>query len=815
MVVTGETGCGKTTQIPQFLLESDRACRVVVAQPRRLAAVGVATRVADEMALPIGEEVGYMVRGDSKAGARTRLVFCTYGVLLRRLQADPLLQGIDYVVLDEVHERGLESDFALALLASALQRGAKLKLILMSATISTEKFATYLGERTAIPTANLGPSAQSTPAPVLSIPGFTFPVSEFHKNDYEALVRPTGEDGIGLGGGIGGRRRKGDVDMDLLVRLVLCLAMGANKGGDAEKAKGSAMFARATGSVLVFMPGVPEISRFISLVQDAWASRVQYLPSSFDGSDGGAVPTLKLLSLHGQLSPAEQRRVFEPCGRGELKVVVATNVAEASVTIPDVTVVVDSCRVKEMAYDEEKQMAALVTKMASQDSLRQRRGRAGRVQAGRCFCSVTAHTHSTLPPTAVPEMLRAPLDRLVLQIKAMDLDESVSQLLRRCPDPPTRSAVTFATGALVRIQALDAEEALTPLGRHLAALPCSPKVGRLLIFGCLLRCAAPASVVAAYLTSRSPFLSASEPEARNAVDAARARLLKSCSPSCRSDHLLLVEALRGFEACSGASERRRYCRDNALSFDRVQEILQLQSELLDGVAALGFVSSSREALNPRAPCNANADKPLVVSAALCAGLYPQLAKILRPPKRFVEVMGSALEREVHGKELKFFLPLLPDEQAGGGSGGDARKREDNDDNFDIDTKNMQRVFLHPSSVNVTNATFQASPFVLYGERQATANASGERAYIRDTTEVTSFPLLFFGGKLEAQYADGTVTVDGWIKFSAPGRLVALVGALRRELDGLLLAKMADPDLDLDSSPVLAATCRLLACNGQG
>jgi HrpA-like RNA helicase len=765
------------------------------------------------MAVPIGDEVGYMVRGDSKAGARTRLVFCTYGVLLRRLQADPLLQGVDYVVLDEVHERGLESDFALALLASALQRGAKLKLILMSATISTDKFAIYLGERTAIPTANLGPSAQIVPAPVLAIPGFTFPVTEFHKNDYEALVRPTGEDGIGLGGGIGGRRRKGDVDMDLLVRLVLCLAtgLGDKKGGDAEAAKSSAMFARATGTVLVFMPGVPEISRFISLVQDAWASRGQYLPSSFGGSDGGSVPILKLLSLHGQLSPAEQRRVFEPCGRGELKVVVATNVAEASVTIPDVTVVIDSCRVKEMAYDEEKQMAALVTKMASQDSLRQRRGRAGRVQAGRCFRSVTAHTHSTLPPTAVPEMLRAPLDRLVLQIKAMDLEESVSQLLRRCPDPPTRSAVLFATGALVRIQALDAEEALTPLGRHLAALPCSPKVGRLLIFGCLLRCAAPASVVAAYLTSRSPFLSAAEPEARNAVDAARARLLKSCAPSCRSDHLLLVEALRGFEACSGASERRRYCRDNALSFDRAQEILQLQAELLDGVAALGFVSSSREALNPRAPCNAHADKPLVVSAALCAGLYPQLAKILRPPKRFVEVMGSALEREVHGKELKFFLPLLPDEQTGG---GDASKNVDNDD-FDIDTKNMQRVFLHPSSVNVTNATFQASPFVLYGERQATANAAGERAYIRDTTEVTSFPLLFFGGKLEAQYADGTVTVDGWIKFSAPGRLVALVGALRRELDGLLLAKMADPDLDLDSSPVLAATCRLLACNGQG
>lgn len=828
MVVTGETGCGKTTQVPQFLAECDRGCRIVVAQPRRLAAVGVASRVADEMAVPIGDEVGYMVRGDSQASKLTRLVFCTYGVLLRRLQADPLLDAIDYVVLDEVHERGLESDFALALLVSAVQRGSKLKIVLMSATISTDKFATYLGEK-------LGghggkgsaPILPGTvfPAPVLSIPGFTFPVREFYKGDFEAILRPVpdGEAAAVAGYGpalIGGRRRKGELDYDLLTRLVLSLAVGMPAPPrDAD----SLDLSRASGSILVFMPGVPEISRLISLLSDAWPERAQHLPQGCSNGDSAPAPILKFLALHGNLSPQEQRQVFEPCRRGELKIVVATNVAEASVTIPDVTVVVDSCRVKEMDYDAERQMSALVMKLASQDSLRQRRGRAGRVSAGRCFRCITKHTFSGLPPHSVPEMLRALLDRLVLQIKAMDLPESVQALLRRCPDPPSRSAVSSAQISLSRIQALDADDALTPLGRHLAALPCDPKVGRLLLFGCLLRVAYPASAVAACLTSRSPFLSAAEPEARARVNAARSAFAKA-TPGIRSDHLVVVAALEGFSDCAGQGEKRRFCKNNALSFDRMQEICQLQSELLEGMVSLGFIDSVREGLQLRpAPsaANANSAQPTVVAAALCAGLYPQLAKIIRPPKRFADVMGSALEKDVQGKELKFFIPMPSEDETGSAVAAEASadsaasKSVSHPEDFDIDTRHLLRVFIHPSSVNFDNARFQASPFVLYGERQLATNASAssDKAYIRDTTEVTAFPLLFFGGKLEAQYSEGTVTIDGWIKFSAPGRLVALVQALRRAVDALLLRKIADPSFNLGESVELAACCKLLAGGG--
>jgi len=317
IVVTGETGCGKTTQCPSFIYEENPKAKIVVCQPRRLAAVSVATRVAEELACSIGEDVGYMVKGDSKATNSTRIVFCTYGVILRRLQDDPDLQAVDYVVLDEIHERGIESDFTLALLMSALSRRNNLKLILMSATISTDKFADYLGQSLNIP-----------PAPILSIPGQTFPVTQYYKKDYEEIVRNRPLNQFKDDNDyddeyeevqehlIGGKQRKGDIDYDLMVRLIMCLAEGYDGG----------MLERAQGSILVFMPGVAEISKLIRL-----------LTTTFNESNSAFSPTI--MPLHGNLSPQEQRKVFESSSK--LKIVVATNVAEASVTIIDVTVVID------------------------------------------------------------------------------------------------------------------------------------------------------------------------------------------------------------------------------------------------------------------------------------------------------------------------------------------------------------------------------------------------------------------------------------------------------------------------------------------
>ena len=254
---------------------------------------------------------------------------------------------------------------------------------------------------------------------------FSVLVEEFYRSDFEEAVyafEQQRHEDSGEWGNESNYRRKGDIDYCLLVALISCLVRG---DGD-----GSAMLKRATGALLIFMPGVQEIVKLISMLQ-----------SKFGGKDARINgKTIKIMSLHGGLSPVEQKKVFQAVGPFEIKIVVSTNVAEASVTIPDVTIVIDSCRVKEIGFNTETQMSSLQTKFASKDSLRQRRGRAGRVQAGRCFRIITTNTFQKLPAYSVPEMARVPLDNLLLQIASMKLSESCFQILARCPDPPDVSS---------------------------------------------------------------------------------------------------------------------------------------------------------------------------------------------------------------------------------------------------------------------------------------------------------------------------------------------------------------------------------------
>ncbi|CAN0117900.1 unnamed protein product, partial [Ectocarpus fasciculatus] len=514
VLVSGETGCGKTTQIPQFLLEEWEEggppggggpddLRVLVTQPRRIAAVGVAQRVADERCERLGAGVGYKIRGESKAGPDTRLLFCTTGLLLRRMQGDPRLEELTHLVVDEVHERHLDADFLLALLIGILPKRPKLKVILMSATLDTARFAAYFGGLSGLPGGK---------TPVLHIPGRTFPVRDLYLEDAIAATghRPrlkrkqasatpgtTGGGGDsaaaaaaasakpdeGSGGGAGRpgglegpshwlqefeeeeeedeeelaqqereRGALGGVDMDrvdedhldyeLLVSLVLYSVspqgereLGLRGGGGEE---GDDDDRGVSGSVLVFMPGTMEIDRLCRELEHAT-----------EGGQG-----LCVLPLHGSLPPQRQRAVFDPPPRGKRKVVVSTNIAETSITIPDATVVLDSCRVKEMGYDVARQMPRLQESWASQDSLTQRKGRAGRVREGVSFKLLRRKTFARLPAHGTPEIKRVPLDHLVLQIKALGVEEHPSVVLARALDPPDPKAVQDAVDVLTDLKAL-------------------------------------------------------------------------------------------------------------------------------------------------------------------------------------------------------------------------------------------------------------------------------------------------------------------------------------------------------------------------
>eukprot|EP00887_Chlorella_sp_A99_P002300 scaffold10.g2300.t1 len=627
---------GKRGEVPQYLLEQaiaageGAACNIICTQPRRIAAIGLAARVAAERSeqargtgalrrgagarvppaagAPVGGTVGYSVRLDSKQSARTRLLFCTTGILLRRLLGDPAL-------------RTIESDLLLLLLRDLLASGRapRLRVVLMSATADAGLFAAYferpLGRRPGM----------------LSIPGFTHPVTDLFLEDALeatgfAVGRGSkwarrggggGEEG-GPGGEEGGPGGAGAaaagysdqtqaslanideslVNTDLIEALVAHVVStaaaaqqepqrGGGGGGGGGGGKDDA------NAILVFAPGVEDISRICR--QLAASPRLR----------GG----VQVLPLHGGLPPSQQARVFDRPPRGTVKVVVSTNVAETSLTIDDIVCVIDTGRVKEMGFDPARGIARLQETWVSQASAQQRRGRAGR--------------------------------GLVLDVKGiMGGAADVGTLLAEMITPPEPAATQEALASLQLIGALEGGGAqeLTPLGAHLTRMPTDPRIAKarrrqnnsfinnnmstalhlaqMLIYGALLRCLDPVLTIAAAQGFGRPVFF-SPPDRREEAEAAKRALVAHVAGS-KSDHLAVVAAYNSWRAAvleGGHSSGREFCGANYVSDQAMESIDAGRRQYADILLDLGFVHGRYPA------CVADAR---IVKAALCSGFYPQV-----------------------------------------------------------------------------------------------------------------------------------------------------------------------------------------------
>ena len=510
VVVSADTGAGKTTQVPQLVLDDmigrgeGARCSMVVTQPRRISAIGVASRVAEERCERVGDTVGYSIRGESRRSAKTRILLCTTGVLLRRLQCDADLGTLSHVFVDEVHERDLSTDFLLIIMRELLVKRPRLKLVLMSATLNAQLFAKYF---------------KAFDPFVATVPGRAHPVKAFFLEDALELTRlridarhecavggfkskqatKRGEPNplVGLTKREWARRLPdyGDdvhaslsaldpacVNYDLVVRL--CEEIFRVDKDDDDDAPRRRVFETVndddTGAILVFMPGLAEIT-----------ATVEKLRASRD-LEGRAT----IHALHSQLSTAEQSAIFGRPKPGTRKIVVSTNIAETSITIDDVVYVLDCARVKENRYDADRGLATLEEVFVSRAAARQRRGRAGRVRSGLAFHLVTKEAHDDdFDAYPQPEILRTSLEDLVLQILVLDLGDP-KVFLNKAVSPPTTAAVDRAIELLAGIDALEPMDkddepavpkvaALTALGFHLASLPVEPRVGKLLLVGAM------------------------------------------------------------------------------------------------------------------------------------------------------------------------------------------------------------------------------------------------------------------------------------------------------------------------------------------
>ena len=779
-VISGATGSGKSTQVPRYLLDDaiargeGGAFNCIVTQPRRISATSVAARVAQEFGEKIGEgAVGYQIRLEAKRSSATRILFVTTGVLLRRMSEDPALKGISHVVVDEVHERSLDSDFLLVLLKELLPHRPSLKVVLMSATLNASQFQRFFAPRRA---------SGRKPA-LLEIPGFTHPVQEFYLEDilhvtgwspkqtnHECLKgKPGPADAaeaaafreLGKKGYTDavlqtlGRIEQSTINNELIVLLLEKICIDA-----------------PPGAVLIFVSGLMEITKLHEAALNNHNIR--------SATKGGKL----CIGLHSSLSSAEQNSVFSPAPKGARKIVIATNIAETSITIDDVVYVVDTGRVKETGFDAATRMSTLEERWVSRASANQRRGRAGRVQPGQVFRMYSRYTHDKIfAEHPEPEIRRVPLESLCLSIVHQRLPGGISGFLSKAVEAPDASSVLASVESLRRMGALDENERLTALGSHLATLPVDVRLGKLLVYASLFGCVDHALTLAAALGTKGPFVSPLDK--RDEADAAK----KACARGSESDHLAVVFAYEGWRRAreaGGRAAERAFIEDNFLSWRALGEIEDARRQLRSLLRSSGLLGAEGNAAS-----NNLADPrtlPLL-KAVLVAGLYPNVCRVDMPSA------APAAGGRGGGRGGR-----------GGGRGGASAAPAEPKLVCLNATGEEENAAIHPCSVNYGRAAW-SSRWLIYHQRVRTTNV-----FVRDATPVSPLALLLFGGQLDVRAASGTVTCDRWMTFQASPVAAAMVRETRASLDSVLAAKLSDPSASLEAlgGAVVPAVLRLLA-----
>ncbi|XP_031512635.1 probable ATP-dependent RNA helicase DHX35 isoform X4 [Papio anubis] len=432
VVIVGETGCGKSTQIPQYLAEAGWTAegRVVgVTQPRRVAAVTVAGRVAEERGAVLGHEVGYCIRFDDCTDQlATRIKFLTDGMLVREMMVDPLLTKYSVIMLDEAHERTLYTDIAIGLLKKIQKKRGDLRLIVASATLDADKFRDFFNQN------ETSDPARDTSV-ILTVEGRTFPVDIFYlQSPVPDYIKSTVETVVKI------HQTEGD------------------------------------GDILAFLTGQEEVETVVSmLIEQARAL-----------ARTGMKRHLRVLPMYAGLPSFEQMKVFERVSRSVRKVIVATNVAETSITISGIVYVIDCGFVKLRAYNPRTAIECLVVVPVSQASANQRAGRGGRSRSGKCYRLYTEEAFDKLPQSTVPEMQRSNLAPVILQLKALGID---NVLRFHFMSPPPAQSMVQALELLYALGGLDKDCRLTePLGMRIAEFPLNPMFAKMLLesgnFGC-------------------------------------------------------------------------------------------------------------------------------------------------------------------------------------------------------------------------------------------------------------------------------------------------------------------------------------------
>lgn len=743
LILCGTTGCGKTTQVPQFIFDhytekgKGGECSILVTQPRRISAVTIAQRVAAERLERIGDICGYSIRFDTKLGKCIN--FCTSGVLLRMLHNTPLLEGINVLIIDEIHERDINSDFILVLLQDLLTKRPDLRVILMSATLQAELFSSYFNG-----------------APVINVEGYIHPVKDLFLEDLAVYA----------------------VERQFMTPLLKEASLESEKDRDdmeeyQHPKKGQSKYGvleavteidyvaiqfaieqaqrlvdLSSSSVLVFLPGWEEIKRAKEILERD--------------------PLYQILPLHSSVSSEEQMQCFLPAEPGKLKVILSTNIAESGVTIDDIGAVIDVGRAKEKKYltrkprngaVEEEQttfegtVSQLLQVYASRANCTQRRGRVGRTRPGVCIRLYTRRHFEQLHDFQTPEMLRTPLDSLCLNILSLQLGDP-RIFLSHALEPPPEEYINGAMNRLHELGATTSSGSLTSLGLRLSLLPVDPCSGKMILMGAVLKCLDSALTVAS--VAQTDVFSSQ----RDHREAARLHR-ENFSRGSLSDSIASVNGYNYWVALrSGKTsiEVQQELESRLLSVPQLLMVSRLKKQFFSIIRASSFLGKEMqdkyeddvqgvlpEAFVDGSNYSESAMDVGLVKCVVASGLFPNIAVNT-------------------GKRLM---------------------------------RTKEEMFVSPSTDSVVYKTRQKNiqqPFFVYNE--ISRSQETRRLHVRGLTGISLWTMLLMGTPsmpVTFRHDLSLGIVDGWVVFRASFNVLELVRKFKVVFNQCLNQKFMDPD----------------------
>lgn len=784
-LVTGETGSGKSTQIVQFILDDLNSKgnfegTIICTQPRRISTIGLAERISDERVLLVGKDVGFIIRGENKTLKQTRILFVTTGVILRMLQSflsaessdSSIFDRLEYIFIDEVHERSVDSDLLLVILKKVMNRFPKLKIVLMSATISIDTFKNFF-----------------SPVNHIHIEGRTFPIQDYYLDtilddlDYtittnDQIIKPRADSHY---------FKTGTLNFELIAQL--CIMVDQRLTSEKNR-----------GSILIFLPGIMEISRCIRSIELAYDK---------SGSDCWCLP------LHSVLSSKDQTRVFNYPPKGARKIVISTNIAETSITIPDCVVVIDGGRSKSVFFDSKANTTKLVENWCSRAEMAQRKGRSGRIQKGTCYHLYTKETENNALAQPVPEIKRTRLENLYLVVKAMGINK-VEEFLNSGIDPPEAQSLKKARYMLREIGALDYDdknENLTHLGKYLSFIPTDLQAGKLMLLGCIFGCVNICLTIAAICSSGSPFLTSFD--VKDDVRRAKERIGKN-----QGDVLASAFAFHQWENLP-REKRKKFISENYLSYLTLHDIQSTRTQYLLTLKEIGFIPFNYR-VDDKSKHNVNNENYTIVRAIITGSFTPQLARVQLPDPKYAQTLAGAVEIDPDARASKIWIRNEKYIEQTNGSGT-------------IDELPATRAFIHPSSMLFStsdagvalpnledlkledgsidlqkareqfdltpSSTFNPhamhkSPFVVYISSNETT-----KLYLRDITPTSTLAALLFGGEIlydmSTHVTSGMrspgIVLDRWMPVRTWCKNGVLLKRLRKLLDQVIENKLSNPN----------------------